>query len=61
MLEEMSGDKRVQSKAAEMFMVAVNQYMFELSKAANAMANHARRKTIKEDDIRLALEIVRRA
>ncbi len=49
-----SGAKRVSKEAAEAFGNVLEDYIIRLSIEANALAKHAGRKTITEEDVRMA-------
>jgi histone H3/H4 len=61
MLEEaVPEDIMIQARAVAMFQVAVDLYMHELAKVAEQMRSHSKHKSLHEDDIRLALEVLRK-
>ena len=49
-----AGAKRVSAEATEALAEVLTEYAERLSEQANKMAKHAGRKTIHEDDIKLA-------
>lgn len=51
-----NGAERVGSDAAAMLVMKAEEYIGELSKEANRLANHAGRKTIKAEDIEMAAQ-----
>ncbi len=53
-----SGAERVGSDAAAMLLIKAEDYIARLAKESNKLAMHAGRKTIKEEDVELAVESV---
>jgi histone H3/H4 len=51
-----NGAERVGSDAAEALVKAAESYIANLTKEANKLAQHAGRKTIKEEDVAMAVE-----
>lgn len=49
-----NGADRIGSDAAQLLAVKAEEYIAELTKEANKLATHAGRKTIKEEDVKLA-------
>lgn len=52
-LEEF-GAKRVSAEAAEEFVDVLTELALDISKKANQLAKHSGRKTVSEDDVKLA-------
>jgi histone H3/H4 len=50
------GAERVGSDAAEVLVAKAEDYIAELTKEANRLAQHAGRKTIKAEDVKMAAE-----
>ncbi len=57
-IAKQNGAERVGSDAAQAMVVMTEQYIAKLVKEANKLALHAGRKTIKEEDIELAVKAV---
>lgn len=51
------GADRVSKEAAEELAIVLEDLAVEIGKQATAMANHAKRKTIKAEDIKLASKV----
>ncbi|MBN1167895.1 MAG: NFYB/HAP3 family transcription factor subunit [Methanospirillaceae archaeon] len=51
-----NGAERVGSDAASALVVKAEDYIAMLTKEANRLAQHAGRKTIKEEDVKMAAE-----
>jgi len=51
-----NGAERVGSDAAAALVVKAEEYIATLTKEANRLAQHAGRKTIKEEDVKMAAE-----
>ena len=51
-----NGAERVGSDAAEILVKKAEEYIANLTKEANKLAQHAGRKTLKADDIELAVK-----
>ena len=50
------GSERVGSDAAEALVAKAEDYIAELTKEANRLAQHAGRKTIKAEDVKMAAD-----
>jgi DNA-binding protein len=57
-IAKQNGAERVGSDAAQAMVVKTEKYIAKLVKEANKLALHAGRKTIKEEDIELAVKSV---
>jgi histone H3/H4 len=57
-IAKQNGAERVGSDAAQAMVVKTEKYIAKLVKEANKLALHAGRKTIKEEDIELAVKAV---
>ncbi len=57
-IAKQNGAERVGSDAAQAMVMKTEQYLAKLVKEANKLALHAGRKTIKEEDIDLAVKAV---
>ncbi len=57
-LAKKNGAERVGSDAAQALVMKAEDYIAKLAKEANRLAMHAGRKTIKEEDIDLAVKAV---
>ncbi|MFH0967272.1 MAG: histone [Methanobacteriota archaeon] len=55
-IAKMNGAERVGSDAAEALVTKAEEYIATLTKEANRLAQHAGRKTIKEEDVTMATE-----
>ena len=53
-LRRVGGDTRVSEEATRAFRDVVEDYAWEIAERANKLARHAGRKTIMEEDVRLA-------
>jgi DNA-binding protein len=51
-----NGAERVGSDAAAALVMKAEEYIASLTKEANRLAQHAGRKTIKEEDVKMAAE-----
>ena len=51
-----NGAERVGSDAAAALVLKAEDYIAELTREANRLAQHAGRKTIKEEDVKMAAE-----
>ena len=51
-----NGAERVGSDAAAALVLKAEDYIAELTREANHLAQHAGRKTIKEEDVKMAAE-----
>lgn len=51
-----AGAERVSADAAEYFNTVIEEYGMEVAKQATKLARHAGRKTVKADDIKLAMK-----
>ncbi|HWQ68296.1 MAG TPA: histone [Methanospirillum sp.] len=51
-----SGAERVGSDAAEVLVLKAEEYIAVITKEANRLAQHAGRKTIKQEDVIMAAE-----
>ena len=51
-----NGAERVGSDAAAALVAKAEEYIASLTKEANRLAQHAGRKTIKEEDVKMAAE-----
>ena len=51
-----NGAERVGSDAAAALVAKAEDYIAELTREANRLAQHAGRKTIKEEDVKMAAE-----
>jgi histone H3/H4 len=54
-----NGAERVGSDAAAALLVKTEAYIANLTKEANRLAQHAGRKTIKEEDVNLAVKWIK--
>ena len=50
-----AGAERISADAAEYFNTIIEDYGMEVAKQATKLAHHAGRKTVKADDIKLAM------
>ncbi len=57
-LAKKNGAERVGSDAAQALVMKAEDYIANLAKEANRLAMHAGRKTIKEEDVELAVKSV---
>ncbi len=57
-LAKKNGAERVGSDAAQALVMKAEDYIAKLAKEANRLAMHAGRKTIKEEDVELAVKSV---
>ncbi|NLV27149.1 MAG: histone [Methanomicrobiales archaeon] len=55
-LAKKNGAERVGHDAAEILVTRAEEFLGELVKEATKLANHAGRKTLKEEDIEMAAE-----
>ncbi len=51
-----AGAERISEKGLKAFQEAVEEYAEALAEASAALARHAKRKTVMEEDIKLALK-----
>lgn len=51
-----AGATRVSADAADLFANVLEEYGMEVAKQATKLAHHAGRKTVKADDIKLAMK-----
>jgi len=51
-----NGAERVGNDAAEALVIKAEEYIATLTREANRLAQHAGRKTIKADDVKMAAE-----
>lgn len=51
-----AGAKRVSAEAVEYFNAVIEEYGMEVAKQATKLATHAGRKTVKAEDIKLAMK-----
>jgi histone H3/H4 len=49
-----AGAKRVSKEAVKQFSMIISDYIFDLSAEAATLAQHAGRKTITDEDVRMA-------
>jgi len=53
-----AGAERVSEKAAKALVEALEEIAMEIAKGAVELAKHANRKTVKEEDVRMALKMI---
>jgi histone H3/H4 len=54
-----NGAERVGVDAAAVLLAKTEEYIVQLTKEADRLARHAGRKTIKEEDIELAVKLIK--